>query len=150
MTKKIVSKDTPLAEITLRRYEKPSSEMSKRDIIKKLCLSVGLLQPGDSRDIVVDIFNVLLDSKETLDSDEIQKRVIDYRKNSNLALQGIAQSNIRRQLRRLRELFLVEKIRNTYRITENENLHNIFEEKLKKFYIPTIISRVEEYFKMIE
>ena len=150
MTKKIVSKDTPLAEITLRRYEKPSTEISKRDAIKKLCLSIGLLQPGDSRDIIVDIFHVLINSKDTLDSEEIQKRVIEYRKANNLALHGIAQSNIRRQLRRLRELFLVEKIKNTYRISENENLHNIFEEKIKKFYIPTIINRVEEYFKILD
>ena len=57
MAKK-VSKDIPLAEITLRKYEKPG-ELSKRDLIKKLCLSVGLLQPGDSRDVIVDIFHVL-------------------------------------------------------------------------------------------
>lgn len=149
MTKKIVSKDTPLAEITLRKYEKPSNEMPKRDVVKKICLSIGLLQPGDSRDIIVDIFHVLLDSKGQLDSETIQKKVIDYRKKRKLSLNGVAQSNIRRQLRRLRELFLVEKVKNTYRIAENEVLHNIFEEKIKKFYIPTIISRVEEYFKIL-
>ena len=150
MPKKIISKDTPLAEITLRKYEKPSNQMSRRDIVKKLCLSIGLLQPGDSRDIIVDIFNVLLDSKTPIDSEELQKKVIEYRKKKNLSLNGIAQSNIRRQLRRLRELFLVEKVQNTYRITENEELQNIFEEKIKKFYIPTIISRVEEYFKILK
>lgn len=150
MTKSIVSKDIPLAEITLRKYEKPVQEMSKREIVKKLCLSIGLLQPGDSRDIIVDIFNVLLDSKQALDSAEIQRRVIDYRKNEKLTLQGIAESNIRRQLRRLRELFLVEKITNTYRISENASLHSIFEEKLKNFYISSIMNRVEEYFKAIK
>ncbi len=150
MPKKTVSKDTPLAEITLRKYEKPMPQMQKRDVVKKLCLSIGLLQPGDSRDIIVDIFNVLLESKSPMASDEIQKKVIEQRKKKNLALNGIAHSNIRRQLRRLRELFLVEKIQNTYRITENEKLHNIFEEKIKKFYIPTIVSRVEEYFKHLK
>lgn len=150
MQKKIVSKDTPLAEITLRKYEKPSNQMPRRDAIKKLCLSIGLLQPGDSRDVVVDIFNVLLDSQAPLDSEAIQKKVIDYRKKKKLALSGIAQSNIRRQLRRLRELFLVEKVQNTYRIAENETLHNLFEEKIKKFYIPTIVSRVEEYFRYLK
>lgn len=150
MPKKTVSKDTPLAEITLRKYEKPTPQMQKRDVVKKLCLSIGLLQPGDSRDIIVDIFNVLLESKSPMASDEIQKKVIEQRKKKKLALSGIAHSNIRRQLRRLRELFLVEKIQNTYRITENEKLHNIFEEKIKKFYIPTIVSRVEEYFKHLK
>ena|SRR3989338_7932204 len=150
MPKKIVSKDTPLAEITLRKYEKPSSQMQKRDVIKKLCLSIGLLQPCDSRDIIVDIFDVIHEAKSPLFSEEIQKKVIEQRKKGKLALNGIAHSNIRRQLRRLRELFLVEKIQNTYRITENEKLHNIFEEKIKKFYIPTIVDRVEEYFKHLK
>ncbi len=150
MSKKIVSKDTPLAEITLRKYEKPSPQMQKRDVIKKLCLSIGLLQPGDSRDVIVDIFNVLHEAKSPLFSEEIQKKVIEQRKKGKLALNGIAHSNIRRQLRRLRELFLVEKVKNTYRITENEKLHNIFEEKIKKFYIPTIVDRVEEYFKHLK
>lgn len=150
MQKKIVSKDTPLAELTLRKYEKPTSQMPRREAIKKLCLSIGLLQPGDSRDVVVDIFNVLLDSKNPLDSEALQKKVIEYRKKKKLALSGVAQSNIRRQLRRLRELFLVEKLQNTYRIAENETLHNLFEEKIKKFYLPTIVSRVEEYFRYLK
>jgi DNA-binding transcriptional ArsR family regulator len=149
MINKIVSRDTPLAEITIRKYEKPSADVPKRDLVKKLCLSVGLLQPGDSRDIVVDILHVLSNSTGPLDSEELQRRVIDERKEHKLALNGIAQSNIRRQLRRLRELFLIEKIANTYRVTENESLHRIYEEKLKKFYIPMIMERVEDYFKIL-
>jgi hypothetical protein len=54
----IVSKDIPLSEITLRRYEKPTHK--GRDLVKRLCLSSGLLQPGDSRDVVVDVLHVLL------------------------------------------------------------------------------------------
>ncbi len=149
MAKKLVSRDTPLAEITLRKYEKPNTE-DKRELIKKLCLSVGLLQPGDSRDIVVDIFHVLLDKRQELNSDEIQEIVIEYRKKRNLAIHGVAQSNIRRQLRRLRELFLVEKINNMYRISENEDLNIIFEDKIKKYYLNSIINRVEEYFKAVK
>ncbi len=149
MQKKTVSKDIPLAELTLRKYEKPS-EINKRELIKKICLSIGLLQPGDSRDIIVDIFHVLIEAGSPLDSDGIQKNVIEYRKNSNLQLYGIAQSNIRRQLRRLRELFLVEKLANKYRIAENENLHTLFEERIKKYYLPSILTRVEEYFKALK
>jgi len=149
MQKKTVSRDTPLAEITLRKYEKPS-EMPKRDLVKKLCLSIGLLQPGDSRDVIVDIFHVLLENKIELDSDSIQKLVIDYRKKSKLELNGIAHSNIRRQLKRLRDLFLVEKIKNTYRISEQETLHSIFEQKIKKYYIDSIMTRVEDYFKVLK
>ena len=149
MRKKTVARDTPLAELTLRKYERPITT-SKRDLIKKICLSIGLLQPGDSRDIVVDIFQVLYDSKELLDSEQIQKTVILYRKKRKLELRGVAHSNIRRQLRRLRDLFLVEKVNNKYRITENEPIHHLFEEKIKKFYLNSILTRVEEYFKALK
>lgn len=146
-----VSKDLPLAEITLRRYEKPY-DLSGRDLVKKICLSVGLLQPGDSRDVVVDVLSVLLDArkvKEELDSVEIEKRVIEMRKQHNLELKGIASSNIRRQLKRLRDLFFVEKVRNNYRISEFEDLYNIYNEKIEKFFLESIKERVREYFKAL-
>jgi len=47
-----IAKDTPLSEVTLRKYEKPV-DISERDLVRKLCLSLGLLQPGDSRDVIV-------------------------------------------------------------------------------------------------
>ena len=64
MTNQTIAKDTPLVEITLRRYEKPN-QMSERELVRKLCLSFGLLQPGDSRDVIVDVFCVLLQIKKT-------------------------------------------------------------------------------------
>ena len=60
---KTISKEIPLSEITLRKYEKPS-KLSDRELVRKLCLSIGLLQPGDSRDVIVDILHVLLKSKK--------------------------------------------------------------------------------------
>ena len=152
MPRKIIARDTPLAEITLRRYEKPYQE-KRRELIRKLCLSIGLLQPGDSRDIVVDILQVLLNAKvkrKGLDSEFIKSEVIRLRKNSNLPLKGIAGSNIRRQLKRLRDLFLIEKVKNNYRITEFEDLENIFEEKIEKFYLKSIVERVKDYFKIVK
>lgn len=77
-----IVKDVPLSEITLRRYEKPY-EMPRRELIRKLCLSIGLLQPGDSRDVIVDVLQVLLDFKsknKLLDSEEVKKEVINQRK----------------------------------------------------------------------
>lgn len=143
--KKTIAKDVPLAEITLRRYEKPSN-LEGRDLIRKLCLSIGLLQPGDSRDVVVDILYVLLKSKKELNSKEIEGLVIESRKKEKLPLLGIAPSNIRRQLKRLRDLFLIEKIANNYRINENISLAEIFDEKIEKFYLKSIVDRVREYF----
>ena len=151
MPKKI-SKDFPLSEITLRRYEKPHS-MTKRELTRKLCLSVGLLQPGDSRDIVVDIFQVLLNNRHKkilMNSEEIKEKVITARKRQKLPLQGIAGSNVRRQLKILKVIYLVESIKNQYRVTEFEKMSVIFEKQIKKFYLSNIIERVEEYFEEIK
>ncbi|MDP6641999.1 MAG: hypothetical protein QGF74_01290 [Candidatus Nanoarchaeia archaeon] len=147
-----IAKDNPLNEITLRRYEKPY-ELDGRELIKKLCLSVGLLQPGDSRDVVVDVLMVLLESKkrkEELDSKIIEEEVIKLRKKEKLPLKGIASSNIRRQLKRLRDLFLVEKVNNNYRINEFEDLNIIFEKKIEQFYLANILERVKEYFDAVK
>jgi len=149
MVKKSISREVPLAEITLRRYEKPE-DLSKRELIRKICLSIGLLQPGDSRDVIVDIFQVMLQASKPISSEEVQEKVVTLRKSQKIPLLGIAPSNIRRQLKRLRDLFMVEKIKNDYRITENEKLHVIFEEKIEKYYLPSITQRVKEYFKAIK
>ena len=149
---KTISKDIPLSEITLRRYEKPSN-LSDRELIRKICLSVGLLQPGDSRDVVVDILNVLIKAKKdkkNLTSDEVCSCVIEERKTLKLAMLGIASSNIRRQLKRLKDSLLVEKRLNAYRITEHNNLNEIFEERIEKFLLPSINSRIKEYLKKID
>jgi hypothetical protein len=146
---KTISKDFPLSEITLRRYEKPYN-MSRREMIRKICLSLGLLQPGDSRDIVVDVLHVLLNASKDkiyMNSEDIKKQATDLRKKSNLPLKGIASSNIRRQLKRLRELYIAEKVKNEYRITEFENVHTLFEEKIEKMYLQNIVQRVKEYTK---
>jgi hypothetical protein len=148
----VISKDTPLAEITLRRYEKPS-DLPRRELIKRLCLSVGLLQPGDSRDIIVDILYVLLEAKRDkkgLDSEEIQNLVIDVRNEHKLPLKGVAPSNIRRQIKRLRDLFLIEKVDSKYRVSEFEDLEVIFDQKIEKYFLDNILGRVKDYFKAIK
>ena len=152
MAQKTISRDIPLAEITLRRYEKPAN-LSDRELIRKLCLSMGLLQPGDSRDVVVDVLHVLIKAKKeknNLTSDEICAKVIEERKKLKMPMLGIASSNIRRQLKRLKDILLVEKRLNAYRITEHSNLEEIFEEKIEKFLMPSITSRIKEYLKRIE
>lgn len=146
--KPTIAKDTPLAELTLRKYEKPTS--SGRELVRKICLTLGLLQPGDSRDVVVDVLHVMLKNKGPLTSKEVEDLVIENRKEHGVALLGIAPSNIRRQLLRCRELFLIEKVKATYRITENETFAEIFSEKLESYYLNSIISRVKEYVQAID
>ncbi len=141
---KSISKDTPLAEITLRKYGKPQ-DVKGRELIRKLCLSLGLLQPGDSRDVVVDVLQVMLESKKELASPDVENLTIKNREKHNLQAYGVAPSNIRRQLLRLRDLFIVEKIGNNYRINENAKLSELFKEKLEKYYLDSILVRVREY-----
>ncbi len=146
-----ISIDTPLAELTLRRYEKPS--MQGRDLVRRLCLSLGLLQPGDSRDVMVDVFHVLLQARqrgEELHSEEIKNHVIDARKSSGLPMLGVASSNIRRQLKRLKDLHLIETNANLYRITEFSELSEIFEEKVQNFVLHSVVTRVKEYLKHVD
>ncbi|MBW2980145.1 hypothetical protein KY360_01865 [Candidatus Woesearchaeota archaeon] len=149
--KQTISKDTPLSEITLRRYEKPSH--TGRELVRKLCLSSGLLQPGDSRDIIVDVLHVLLKEKrkgQELSSSDVEKLVVEERKGNNLPMLGIASSNIRRQLKRLRDLLIIEKIGSNYRVNENGLLEDIFNEKIEGFLLASIVSRAKEYFKKID
>jgi len=146
-----ISRDTPLAEITLRRYEKPS--MGDRDLVRKFCLSIGLLQPGDSRDVVVDVLYVLLKAKqnqEELHSEEIKNNVMLLRKKNGHPMLGIASSNIRRQLKRLKDLHLIETNANLYRVAEFGKISEIFEEKIENFLLKSVLSRVKDYIGKID
>ncbi len=145
-------KDIPLAEITLRRYEKPY-DSSKRELVRKVCLSLGLLQPGDSRDIIVDILLVLESSRKNriwLSSFEIRDKVQTARKENSQDEKGLAESNIRRQLKRLRDALLVDKKENKYRLSEFESVSEIFSSKIEKFLIPQIVERIKEYLQKLD
>lgn len=147
-----VIKDFPLSEITLRRYEKPYS-LDRRELIKKICLSLGLLQVGDSRDVIVDILLVLIDEakeKKEVSLEEIKSRAIKLREQNNLEVKGIADSNMRRQLKKLRDLMIVEKNANNYRIAEFESLNRIFEDKIERFLLKQTLERVKEYLAELE
>lgn len=139
--------EMPLSEITLRKYEKPY-DSSKRDLVRKVCLSLGMLQPGDSRDIIVDIALILEEArkqKSWLSSFEIRDKVESLRKENSLECKGLAESNIRRQLKRLRDAMLVDKQENKYRISEFAPLSELFESKIEKFLIPQTVERIKEY-----
>ena len=145
-------KDFPLNEITLRKYEKPY-DSNKRELIRKICLSIGLLQPGDSRDVVVDILLCLEDARikrRELTSFEVQDLVRKLRKQNSLEERGLAESNIRRQLKRLRDLMLVDKTNNKYRLSEFEPLSEIFQNKIENFLIPQTLDRIKEYLGKLE
>jgi len=146
-----IARDTPLAEITLRRYEKPT--MDNRDLVRKFCLSIGLLQPGDSRDVVVDVLYVLMKAKqekEELHSEEVKNNVMSFRKEMKMPMLGIASSNIRRQLKRLKDLHLIETNANLYRVAEWNDISEIFEEKIHNFLLQSVLSRIRDYVKKMD
>ena len=126
-------KDLPLAEITLRRYPKPFN-LSGRDLVKKTCLSLGLLQLGDGRDTIVDV--VLALTKGPVSTKHLES--IMHRK------QGSRPSNLRRQLKRLKDLGLIEKVQGNYRFANGLSLAELFEEKIK-LRTDNILERVKEY-----
>ena len=149
--KKRIARESPLSEITLRKYERPS-KLNERELVRKLCLSLGLLQPGDSRDVIVDIVVVLLRArkkKKPLRSEEIETLVISLRKKQKLPLLGIAGSNIRRQLKRLKDILIVEKVRKSYRIVEFSPLEEIFKERIEKFLLQSTLERVKDYMAFV-
>ena len=142
-----ISSETPLFEITLRKYEKPQVK-KERELVKRLCLSLGVLQPGDSRDVIVDVLHVLLKGKkkrQLLSIEDIEKKVVINRKIHKLLMQGVAASNIRRQVKRLRNLMLVEKVKSRYRIAEFLGTSEIFSEKIEKFLLQGVVQRVKDY-----
>jgi len=145
-------RDLPLSEITLRKYEKPVG-LEKRELVRKICLSLGLLQLGDSRDVIVDILMVLINAnknKENLNSEEIGKKTQGLREKYSLETKGLAESNIRRQLKRLRDAMLIEKTNNEYYLSEHQPLKEIFEDSIEKFVIPQTIERIKEYLCELE
>jgi len=72
------------------------------------------------------------------------------RKGLNLPMLGIASSNIRRQLKRLKDLHLIETNANLYRITEWSDISEIFEEKVENFILKSVMSRVKDYVKKLD
>ncbi len=140
---KLASKDVPLQEVTLRKYESPSTD-DKRELTKKFLLSVGLLQPGESRDIIVDIFLHLLQARKEKVLISIPQLI------EKLPEKGKSAPNVRRQLRRLRELKLVEKQADNYRITEFGSLHPIINDYIIQFLVNPSIDRVKEYAKKLD
>ena len=88
--------------------------------------------------------------KILMNSEEIRDKVIQNRKKYKLPLKGVASSNIRRQLKRLKDIHLIENIKTDYRITEFEDLNIIFEKRIKNFYLSNILERVDEYFRALK
>jgi DNA-binding transcriptional ArsR family regulator len=136
--------DMPVFDLSLRRFEKPSG--SFKDLLRKFCISVGLLQPGDSRDVIVDLLELFIKAakeKKFLSTENIYSYVLRTNK------KGVSQSNTRRHLFRLKEMDFIEKTSQGYRLREWLSLKELFSD-LVKFKINPTISRIIEYASLID
>ncbi|MDD4353218.1 MAG: hypothetical protein PHN56_02035 [Candidatus Nanoarchaeia archaeon] len=141
---KKVFKDNPLSEITLRRFEKPSNENLK-ELCRKFLISIGLLQTGDGRDIISEIFYEVVISaknKEYLPIDLIIKKFKD--------LNGGTPNNIRRHILRLKDYGLIERTDYGYRMPEFMNLKDLFKKEIIKEFIEASVNRIIEYCEKID
>lgn len=135
-------KDLPLQEITLRKYEVPTN-LENRELAKKFLLSIGMLQPGDSRDIIVDIFDYLLkQGSRDATFDEIRAVLVDK--------SGASYPNMKRQMRRLQEMKLIEKRGEAYRIVEGGAIVEMVNNYLEKFVILPSLERIKQYASALE
>ena len=132
-------KDIPLQEITIRKYESPVG-LDRKELMRKFLLSVGLLQPGESRDVIVNIFELLLENKgKGFEPTEILRALGEKR--------GASAPNIRRQLKRLRNLKLVEKRQDGYQICES--IPAVVENFIEPFVVKQTVERLKEYSKLL-
>lgn len=109
--------------------------------MRRFCISIGLLQPGDSRDIIVDILKVFLKAKK-------EKKLLSI-EDIKIEKKGCSNPNLRRQIRRLVEAGIVERIEGKYRIKEFMSLKEIIDEMVKYQIEPTI-ERIKEYAAKID
>ncbi len=146
-----VAKEIPLSSLTIRKYEKPHTK-DERMLIKRFCLSIGLLEPGDSRDIIIDILTVFIEKakqRQALTINELIEETKTIRRKLSLSEKGCSEPNIRRQVLRLKNAGLVEKQKNKYRIKEFLSTEELTQDVVKK-KADEILERVLLYAKAID
>lgn len=131
--------DLPLAEITLRKFERPEN-IDKKTLIRRFCISLGLINPGDNRTGVVEVFQTIFDSNEPLDAEQVFE----------LLEKKLALSGIRRHLRRLEERKLLDHKKTKYSIAESGNLVYSMKYALKEHIIDDIFNRLLEYAEALQ
>lgn len=143
MAKKTL-RDIPLQEITLRKYEQPYG-LEEKELVRKFLLSLGLLQPGESRDIIVDIFHLFLKARKRNKTLDVEDIVTELEGKT-----GASAPNVSRQIKRLRDLKIIEKNHDGYRITEFGKIDNIVSNYLVPFVINQSAERLREYAKELD
>ena len=88
--------DRPLSEIELKEFEKPGNNYMTN--LRRFCISLGLISPGESRVAIVSILDILLKAKK-----EEQDGLDSYGIVNKLYENGIklVYANVLRDLRKL-------------------------------------------------
>jgi hypothetical protein len=140
---------TPVDSIVLRLY--PRTESSGRELIHTICLSYGLVQPKDSRNCIIDVLLILFPAQKQeqwLTSKQIHEQVITYRTEQKIKLDGTAESNIRRILKQLLDIGVVERKTAKYRILEWNDPAEVFDTMYRN-HTERILLRNKEFLKRI-
>jgi predicted transcriptional regulator len=130
----MATSDFPLFEITLRKYERPEN-IDERTIIRRFCMSLGLINIGDTRIGIVELFEVLLKVENPLKAEEIREKL-----GKKLALSGI-----RRHLRRMQLVGIVEHRNKKYALSEGGDLAYSLKLTTKRYSIDDTFDRIIEY-----
>lgn len=143
--RKRLYKDMPLASISIGEFEKPGQDYFTN--LRRFCISIGVISPGESRVGIVYILDVLLKERkahpEGIDSYSIVKEL--YKTDVK-----IVYANILRDLRKLMSVGLVEKLDGKYRVKQNMTLSEILETFIKPYIVERILKRVLEYASKID
>ena len=137
-------KDIPLQEITLRKYEIPTA-LDYRELARKFLLSIGMLQPGDSRDIIVDVYFEILGRYKQASGATLEEleRALEGRA-------GASSPNIRRQLRRLVAIKLIVKQEDKFMVSEGGNISEIINNYLDMFVVRPTVERIKQYAEALQ
>ncbi len=119
--------DSPIFEITLRKYEPPSGN-AERDL-RVFLLSMGLIRPGDSKSPLEAIFRAFL-----------QKSSVSVTELAQMA--KITPSAVRYHLERLKALRLVEGRKN-YRLAEGDL--SVAFRVFRRYVLEELLDRIESY-----
>ncbi len=130
-------------EICFRELSLPSDiRANNKALVKWLALSIGLINPGDKRDGIVDVFAVLVEGLREampLTIEEITRRASRRRD------KAISEKTAYYHIKRLKDMGLVSKVKAGYILGDGHErelgtiIRKVYEERLNK-----MLSTIEE------
>ena len=130
-------------ELCFRELSLPGDvRANKKELIKWLALSIGLINSGDKRDGIIDVFAVLVESLSEnlpLTIEELTRRASRRRD------KAISEKTAYYHIKRLKDMGLVSKLKGGYILGDGHDrelatiIRKVYEERLNK-----LLSTIEE------